>query len=168
MTDVDRCFRGFACAGTDGHASMHARPSPRAYAEFHSFICHLSSRKPKSAKTKTEIHPLCILLQYGLTKTKINPFSWHLHGKCQKGLTKTSINPLLLMRMSLTSHGWRSRLKILEQAQIFSACHTITLRASHQPQGDKPKINTMSIEVAITSLRLVREPIERREVEADY
>ena len=51
--------------------------------------------------TKTEIHPLCFLLQYGLTKTKTNPFSWHLHGKCQKGSTKTKINPLLLMRMSL-------------------------------------------------------------------
>ena len=50
--------------------------------------------------TKTEIHPLCFLLQYGLTKTKINPFSWHLHGKCQKGLTKTKINPLRLMQVS--------------------------------------------------------------------
>ena len=46
---------------------------------------------------------MCILLQYGLTKTKINPFSWHLHGKCQNGLTKTSINPLcFLLQYGLT------------------------------------------------------------------
>ena len=37
-----------------------------------------------------------------------------------------------------------SRLKILEQAQIFSAYYTITLRVSHQTQGDKPKINIES------------------------
>ena len=84
----------------------------------------------------------------------------------QYGLTKTSINPLLLMRMSLTSLLCYSRLEILERAQIFSASYTITLRALHQPQGDKQEINTMSIEVAITSLRLVREPTDRREVEA--
>ena len=119
MTDVDRCFRGFACAGTDGHASMHARPSPRAYAEFHSFICHLSSRKPQSAKTKTEIHPLCFLFQYGLTKTKLNPFSWHLHGKCQNGLTKTSINPLLLMRMSLRAIDGAAVWKSLSELRFF-------------------------------------------------
>ena len=38
-----------------------------------------------------------------------------------------------------------SRLKTLEQAQIFSACYTITLRALYQPQGDKPKINIISV-----------------------
>ena len=66
---------------------------------------------------------MCILLQYGLTKTKLNPLCFLL----QYGLTKTSINPLLLMRMSLTSHRCYSRLKILERAQIFSAIYIITL-----------------------------------------
>ena len=35
------------------------------------------------------------------------------------------------MQMSLTSHGCCARLKILEQAQIFSATHTITLSGSY-------------------------------------
>ena len=76
--------------------------------------------------------------------------------------------PLAVDANVSASHWCRSRLQILERAQIFSASYTITLRALHQPQGDKPKINTMSIEVAITSLRLVREPTDSREVEADY
>ena len=38
-----------------------------------------------------------------------------------------------------------SRLKTLEQAQIFSACSTITLRVLHPPQGDKQEINTSSV-----------------------
>ena len=37
------------------------------------------------------------------------------------------------------SLSWCSRLEILEPAQIFSACYTITLRVLHQPQGDKQK-----------------------------
>ena len=69
--------------------------------------------------------------------------------------------PLAVDANVSASHGWRSRLQILERAQIFSAIYIITLRVSHQPQGDKPKINTMSIEVAITSLRLVREPTDQ-------
>ena len=46
---------------------------------------------------------------------------------------------------SLTSLLCCSRLQIHEQAQTFSACSTITLRALHQPQGDKPKINISSV-----------------------
>ena len=49
----------------------------------------------------------------------------HLSKIC--GKTKTEIHPLCLMQMSLMSHWCRSRLKLLEQAQIFSACRTITL-----------------------------------------
>ena len=60
-------------------------------------------------------------------------------------LTKTTQDkPLAVDANVSASHGWRSRLKILEQAQIFSACSTITLRVSHQTQGDKPKINIES------------------------
>ena len=83
-------------------------------------------------------------------------------------IDKNQDKPLAVDANVSASHGWRSRLEILERAQIFSAIYIITLRVLHQPQGDKPKINTMSIEVAITSLRLVREPTDRREVEADY
>ena len=58
-------------------------------------------------------------------------------------LTKTKINPLRLMQVSC--EPWMAqRLEILEQAQIFSACYTITLQALHQPQGDKQKINRFS------------------------
>ena len=52
--------------------------------------------------------------------------------------------PLAVDANVSASHGWRSRLKTLEQAQIFSSCYTITLRVLHQPQGDKQEINTFS------------------------
>ena len=58
---------------------------------------------------------------------------------------KNQNKPLAVDANVSASHGWRSRLEILEQAQIFSACYTITLRVSHQPQGDKQEINIISV-----------------------
>ena len=57
-------------------------------------------------------------------------FPWimvHRGNPVPAGKTKTEIHPLYLMQMSLASHWCCSRLKLLEQAQIFSACRTITL-----------------------------------------
>ena len=45
--------------------------------------------------------------------------------------TKTIKTPCARCKMSLTSHWCCARLKILEQAQIFSATHTITLSGSY-------------------------------------
>ena len=59
-------------------------------------------------------------------------------------LTKTMKTPCCWCK-SLTSHRCCSRLQILERAQIFSATYIITLRALHQPQGDKQKINIISL-----------------------
>ena len=58
---------------------------------------------------------------------------------------KNQDKPLAVDANVSASHGWRSRLKILEQAQIFSARSTITLRVLHQPQGDKQEINLPSV-----------------------
>ena len=61
-------------------------------------------------------------------------------------LTKTTQDkPLAVDANVAASHGWRSRLKTLVQAQIFSASYTITLRVLYQPQGDKQKINISSV-----------------------
>ena len=57
---------------------------------------------------------------------------------------KNQDKPLVFDADVSASHRFYSRLKILERAQIFSACYTITLRALHQPQGDKQKINIIS------------------------
>ena len=64
--------------------------------------------------------------------------------------------PLVLDADVSSSHGWRSRLEILEQAQIFSASYTITLRVSHQPQGDKQKINIFSVSYWKTIMNMLR------------
>ena len=73
--------------------------------------------------TKTEIHLLCFLLQYGLTKTKINPLR----------LMQVSYEPWMAQP---SENPWAS-------SDIFSQLyHHPTV---HQPQGDKQKINISSV-----------------------
>ena len=83
---------------------------------------------------------------------------------------KNQDKPLAVDANVSASHRCYSRLKILERAQIFSACYTITLRVLHPPQGDKQNINTFlysimenNEEYVSTSLRLLLGPTDRRE-----
>ena len=113
------------------------------------FFCRFRHINPDKLRNNKVLHN-------GITAVKhIKMLSLKRHNKvvCSFQLTlfvavwthKNQDKPLVLDANVSASHGWRSRLKTLEQAQIFSACSTITLRALHQPQGDKQEINIISV-----------------------